>query len=455
MQFAKWISWTSRVVTQGFSVSFRMQEIQFVLTRHGVAGTLSQLGLEIGLQGWKVLTKKKADPPKPDRFFGKRLALTLSKLGPTFIKLGQLLATRPDWVGDSIADELRILYDSVPALSFRKIHKVLVHELGGAKMKSSFKKIEKKPLAAASLSQTYHAQLRDGARVILKVQKPGAAHTVKVDLLILEGLAKALDSIFPHFQLARAFEDFKSATLNEIDYRREAKNIDKFRKNFKSIFSSPDVVFPKYYPDLSTEKVLTMEPMRGVKVEALKKGGRGAKKAASIGLASVLQQIFEHGFFHADPHAGNLFFIEDEGRLGFIDLGLVGHLSVEDKKKFLSVLIAVLEKDRKKLAQHLFNLGTAGKNTRFDLFDKEIQTLIDQVKDQKKDQMNLEALTQKLFAIARKHNIYIPNRYVLMMRSCLMIEGLARKLDPDISVFKTALPVLTKALWKSFLKKGA
>lgn len=169
-----------------------------------------------------------------------------------------------------------------------------------------------------------------------------------------------------------------------------------------------------------------------------------------MGLTAILEQIFDHGFFHADPHAGNLFFLEDTGRLGFIDMGLVGQLGPQDKRKFLKVLLAILQRDRKTLARSLYDLGTPSKKTDYAKFEKGIQDLLEEVKAKGVDSYRMEQLISKLLVVARKNGITIPNRYVLMIRSCLLIEGVAKSLDPQISVFKVATPIVAKSLMKTY-----
>jgi len=384
-----------------------------------------------------------------DRVFGKNLAATLTKLGPSFIKLGQVLATRPDLVGEPVSEELKVLFDRVPAVPFFEIKRILNAELGEDRVRD-FLEIETKPLASASISQTHRATLKEGQAVILKVQKPGTADLVRLDLMLLEMFVRPLHLVYPALHLLQSFKDFKRATLREIDYREEARNIDRFRRNNRKIFKASDVLFPRYYKDLSTEKVLTLEPMRGRRVSDLVQGTTVARRAANAGLVAVLEQIFDHGFFHADPHGGNLFFLEDEGRLGFIDLGMVGQLEPEDKRKFLKVVLAILERDRRLLARHLFDLGTPGKRSDFSAFDQDIQKMLDDVKAKGVDKLRLDQMVTRLLGIARQHDIVIPNRYVMMIRSCLVIEGLAKSLDPNLSLVRVATPIVAKSLMKSY-----
>lgn len=439
------LSWVGTTVRVGN----RSRQIAYGFYRHGLAGSLSALGIEVGKRGLRITGLRQSNSTPFDEVLGHNLAKTFAYLGPTFIKLGQVLATRPDLVGDRVAESLKVLFDRVPSIPFRKIEKILKQELGYLRYKKSFRSIDNDPLASASISQTHRAVLADYTPVILKVQKTGVGEKVRADLLIIEGIIKPLDKLYPKLSLGHVFKDFKEATLREIDYREEAKNIDRFRKNYNGLFQNSDITFPRYYPELTTERVIALEPMHGKKFHELKKGSTVARQAASMSLASVLEQIFDHGFFHADPHAGNLFFMEDEGRLGFIDLGLVGQLDPKDKKKFLKVLLAVLKRDRDRLAQSLFELGTSSKKTNFDDFNKDVQALLDEMKSIGPQNLRLEPMVNKLLSIARKHGVHIPNRYVMMIRSCLVIEGVAKGLDPNLSIVQVATPIVAKSLLKS------
>jgi ubiquinone biosynthesis protein len=220
-----------RKLIQPVSVVLRMQRIVYVLTRHGLAGSLGAFGFEVSKRGLKYVGLTAASTVPLDAAFGRELARTLVHLGPTFIKLGQVLASRPDWLGEAAAEELRTLFSQVPSVSYRQIRKTLIRELGRRKVSNAFQSIDEKPMATASLGQVHRAVLKDGSRVIIKVQKKGAAETVLSDLLVLEGLARSIHLLQPTWQLRTAFEDFKAATLCEIDYRKEAENIARFQRN--------------------------------------------------------------------------------------------------------------------------------------------------------------------------------------------------------------------------------
>lgn len=431
-------------------VVIRSQQIAFGFSSYGLGGFLASLGLQMGRRGLGLAGVATGSSVSLDRVVGKRLARTFMRLGPSFIKLGQILATRPDLVGERISDELRILYDNVDPIAFAQILCTLKREIGKKKFKEWFGKIEEKALASASIGQTHRATLKDGTPIILKVQKPKAADLIKLDLVILGGWARAADLLYPRYQWLRMFRDFKEATERELDYREEARNMDRFRKNYRKLFADSEVVFPRYFPELTTERVIVMEPMHGLKIEQLRPGTTVARRVAAMGLGAILEQIFDHGFFHADPHAGNLFFLEEKGRIGFIDLGLVGRLETEDRRKFLKVLLGILKRDKEKLARALYDLGQPGKRTRYPKFEKQVCELVDEVGRMGVDKVNINGMVRKLLALAHRNQIHIPNRYVLMIRSCLAMEGVAKSLDPKISVMNIALPIVTKSLLKSY-----
>lgn len=428
----------------------RYQTLVWLLSRYGLLGGVGSLGLELGKRNVRWLNPKGINPNDYDEVFGRNLVVMFQKMGPTFIKLGQVLASRPDIVGEKIALELQVLFSRVKPIPIEKIKKILNQELGKKKVKESFQEIDKAPLGSASIGQTHFAKLTNGTPVVIKIQKPGVADLVKLDLALLEMVVTPASLIFPKLGLTEMLKDFKEATLREIDYREEAKNIERFQKNYRKLFAASDVIFPGYFPDLSTERVIVLEPMRGKPVANLKTGTRTAKQAAQKSLSAVFEQIFEHGFFHADPHGANLFFVEEEGRMGFIDLGLVGQLEPDDKKQFIKVLMAILRRDRKNLAHALFQLGQPSPQTQFADFDKAIQGLLDDVKATGIEKIKFDKLVHDLLATARKNHIYIPNRYVMMIRSCLIIEGVAKNLDPQISLMKVAMPVVAKGLLKTY-----
>ncbi|MBI4405196.1 MAG: AarF/ABC1/UbiB kinase family protein [Deltaproteobacteria bacterium] len=434
---------------QPIQVAVRSQRIAWIAYSYGLGGALAALGIEVGKRGLTFARIWRTPVFPLDGVLGRNLAKTFSKLGPTFIKLGQLMASRPDLVGEAVSEELKVLFDRVPAMSYSHVRKILVSELGKEKIKRLIKEIQKEPLASASIGQTHRATLRDGTPIILKVQRVGVAELVALDLTILEGIVRSLSKWSTRFDLNQIFLDFKEATLREIDYREEAKNIERFHKNYWKLFSDPAVVFPHCFSELTTEKVIALEPLHGKKIAALQKGSTVARKAAHMTVSAILEQIFDHGFFHADPHAGNLFFLE-EGRIGLIDLGLVGQLDPKDKRKFLRVLLAVLEQDRDRLSRALFELGIPSVKTSFKKFDKDIQDLLDQLKKEGLQNIRMDKLVTSLFSVARQNGIAIPQRYILMLRSCLIIEGVAKSLDPQISIAKIAAPIVAKSLIKSY-----
>lgn len=443
---------TFNELTVPLKLALRYQQIWWCCFKYGVVKNITDFGFEMTLRGiaWTGAIKK--IDTSLLQLMGANLVRAFQELGPTFIKFGQLLATRPDLLPPEISQELEVLLAAVKPISIKRIKGVLMQELGKELMNELFLEIDTKPLGSASLGQCHRATLRNGSIVVVKVQKPGVSKTLFLDLKLIEMIISIVSLGFSIESIQEAFEDFRKATLQEVNYQLEAKNIDRFRKNHKGLLLTSNVVFPDYVKNALTSKVLILELMRGVPFTYLKKGSRTAKRAAHRSLEGVFEQIFQHGFFHADPHAANMFFIEEEGRVGFIDLGLVGELSERDKNLFLRILLAVVRRDRKELSQALFKLGVPGSKTSYADFEREIDQVLDDVKATGLKKVKIQKIVKQLFDIARRNSLKIPNRYVMMVRSCVMIEGVAKSLDPEISLFKVALPVLTKGFMSNLMK---
>lgn len=429
----------------------RTQKILYVISRYGLTETAAALGIEVGRRGLRLLQNKKPFTGSLASVLGVELAETLVRLGPTFIKLGQILASRPDIVGEKCAEALRLLLDKVPPIPFSHVQAVLQKELGIKKLHQWIEKIDPTPLGAASLSQVHKARLWDGIPIVLKVQKPGVDRLVRTDLAILQTWVTLLSPLLRAYDLAGGFQSFKEATLAELDFRNEAKHIDRFRQNYRQLFSDADVTFPRYLPELTTQRVIALEPMHGKKLSQMKGGTTQAHRVARMSVVAILEQVFQHGFFHADPHAGNLFFMAEEGKIAFIDLGLVGQLSEEDKRMFLKLLFAVLKRNKNALIGALYELGEANRKTNYKRFEKEIEDLISEVQKKGLQGFSLEKLISKLLKIAKRNHLKVPNRYLLMLRTFLVIEGVAKSLDPTLSLITLAPPIVARSLAKSYL----
>lgn len=418
--------------------------------RFGVLKNITDLSLEMSKRAVFTSVRKHQQRRRSvAKICGKNLAGAFQEMGTTFIKLGQVLATRMDVIDPEIASELEVLFTGVKPIPFRIVKKIIAKELRIKNIHELFSDIDPVPLGSASLGQCHRAVLKDKSTVVIKVQKPGVGKKVRADLKIMELGIRPLSLMLPQLSIQEIFNDFKDSALKEVDFRLEAENIDRFLKENSSHLTGAPFIFPAYRKGLLSEKMIVLELMRGIPFSQLKPGTRLARKAALRSVEAVLEQIFLNGFFHADPHTGNMFFIEEEGKVGFIDLGLVGHLNEKDKKKFLQVLFAVIKKDKKGLSLALFQLGRPGKNTEFKKFERQIDNLIQNIKGAGVAKVALNEIVFRLLEIARENEIYIPNRYILMIRACVLIEGVAKRLDPSISIFKVAIPIVTKGFLKT------
>lgn len=409
----------------------RSQAIARIVLRQGLGRNLATLGLQASRFGFSwVGIRTPARSLSQD--FGDNLAVLFSELGPLFIKLGQMLAMRPDIVGENIAQSLQVLYSTVQPVPYSRIKKVLRQQWGLGVLRGEFQRIESVPLASGSLGQVHRARLKDGTDVVIKVLRPGVRETVQIDLWLLKQWVFAASKVFRRVNLEELFSEFEQATLAELDLRQEAKNNSLFERQSRRLFSLPDVVFPKVFEALSTEAVLVMEPMAGKQVSGLVKGSTVARTVARRSVEAVLAQIFEHGTFHADPHAGNLFFIQETGQVGFIDLGLVGYLRKEDKKVFLRILSAVLKREVDLLASVLSEFASS--RTDRQQLNLGVQDLIRRHSSQGLSALSIPDLVSDLMKLCHQHGVQLPHRYVMLLRSFLVLEGLARSLDPNFKL---------------------
>jgi len=296
-----------------------------VLTKHGFGLLLFKLGLgHLVPFHWGILGHKR----RKERYMPEEhLRLAFEELGVTFIKLGQILSVRPDLLPDSYIQELSKLQDKVPPVDSESIRKVIEEEFGRP-CEAIFDYFEDEPLASASIGQVHRARLKTGEKVVLKVQKPYVESQVEEDLAILEELAQTAmkTELGQIWDIQAIFEEFSYTIKNELDYTREGRNCDTFRKNFSK---DTDVYIPKVYWEYTTKRVLCLEEIEGIKIsdrEALEKGGFSLKDIARKGAGIYLKMIFRDGFFHADPHPGN-FLVMKDGRIGLLDYGMVVRMS--------------------------------------------------------------------------------------------------------------------------------
>ena len=378
-----------------------------------------------------------------------RVRLALEELGPTFIKLGQTLSTRSDIIPRGYIKELEKLQDEVPPFSYDLVLRVVQKELR-ANISELFQSFDEKPFAAASLGQAHKAVLKENkVKVVVKVQRPDIEKIIETDLDILFQLAHLTERYISESRLydpVGLAEEFAKTIRMELDYGTEGRNAEQFRKNFEE---DKTVYIPKIYWDMSSKYILTMEYIEGIKINNLNeldKAGYNRKQIAKNGAKSFMKQMLIDGFFHADPHPGNMLVMEDE-IIGFLDFGMMGRIDEESRDKFINLLIAVLEYDSNKTLAGMLALGFTSQET-IDTHSLKIDIagLLAQYYDKTLKEIVLGEFITQLVQISIKYHIKMPAELALLGKSLLTIEGIGLALDPDFNLTEIAKPYVEEII---------
>lgn len=369
-------------------------------------------------------------------------------LGGTFIKLGQLLSLRPDMIPYEYCEELSKLQDQVPPFQSKDAVKIIEDELGKP-LKELFLHFEEEPMASASIGQVYEAATKDGIKVAVKVQRPGIRKDIEADLDILNHLAslmkKHMDlSIIDPEEIVR---EFRRYTENELDYTQEATNAEVFYNNFKD---QKDVKIPKVFRDLTTDKVLTLEFINGVKIIDLKKTRQKSVNRNEIAtkiVHSVLKQVFEDGFFHADPHPGNIMLLNKE-RLAFIDFGIVGNFNSNLKRRATDLFVSMMNGDVEATTNAMLNLGVIPYEANASSLENDLREYLGKYYNSSLDSINMPKLFYEVINIAKKNGMKIPTDLVLLGKTIVTVQGLALELNPKFNLVKEAKPFIKEMIKK-------
>ncbi len=423
----------------------RVREIVAVLVKYQFGNVLEKTGLVRSIIGLFSSDKlqENLDKTAPQRF-----RLVLEELGTTFIKFGQVLSTRPDLVGKDFADELAGLRDEVPPFAFEDVKKLVEDELESP-IEDLFSEFDKFPIASASIAQVHRAVLKDGTKVAVKVQRPHLEDNVEKDIAIMRYLARHADvriKNLKYYNLPGIVDEFERAILKEMDFNLEARNIERFRSNFKG---DSRICAPKVYWDYSTVKVLTMEFIEGIKItEILKSDNKTDRKViAKIGTESYFKQIFEDGFFHADPHSGNLIILENN-RLCFVDFGMMGHLDQEFMENLTELFVFTVDYDIKGIINQMRYMRLIDVDTDVEQLKRDLIDLLD--KHMGTDKTDIGGIITELSGpnILAKNKIKLPKDFVLLGRVLSIADDIGRGLDPDFNGVETARPLIEKTIKK-------
>lgn len=425
----------------------RFQRIATVFARHGFGNAIEYLNLDRILSLPRSLFRQPAPVP---RSTAERFRSSLEELGPTFVKLGQVLSTRPDMLPPEFIQELNKLTDSVTPLPWETMRAVYMEDTG-QDPQEIFSEIETEPLGSASLAQVHAARLPDGREVVLKIQRPDLEKIIKPDLEILEDISRLVQHT-PLGEIYRPHEfvsEFALTLRTELDYYREGRNADRFRENFAG---DSALYIPEIFWQYTTRRVLVMERISGLRLDdiaAIDAQNIDRHQIALNASRMILKEILEDGFFHADPHAGNLLVMTD-GRIGAMDFGMVGQLSHTEKLNLAHLFNHAVQMDERGVVETLLRMGAARDHLNRQELEREVSRLLRDYSGVPLKEIRAQDLIDKILPITYKHKLFMPGSYYLLLKTLTMMEGLGARLDPEFDIFvvaKSFLGKLTAQIW--------
>ena len=424
----------------------RGTEILSVLSKFGLADWISRLNLDFA----KGLLKNREGEALARHTRESRIRMALSELGPTFIKLGQLLSTRPDLVGRELADELIKLQSEVPADSAELVHKTITEELGQP-IEDLFTQFDDTPIASASIGQVHRAMLKSGQHVVIKVQRSGIAKTVRKDVDVLGGLAQLAERIpeLAAYRPVNTLAEFQRTLLRELDFGREERNLQQFSQRFAS---DPRVKIPSPISEFCTPRVLTMEFIQGIKLpdaRQLESGGFDLEKLARHGAELYLEMIFADGCYHADPHPGNIVLLPGNV-LGLLDFGMVGRIDEQLREDIEEMLFSIVNRDAVQLASTITRIGQVPSDLDEAAFRVDVADFISHYANQPLDQLDLSQALNEVTDMIFRFKIALPSQVGMLIKTLVALEGTSKLLSPTFSLMDVIRPFQRKALLRRF-----
>jgi len=424
----------------------RYEQILSVLISNGFGELIYRLGLDqtvtnlINTFSQEIRKSTPGNTPE-------RLRVILESLGPTFIKIGQILSTRENLLPQEYVHELAKLQDQVQPVPFSEIQEVIEEELRMS-LAECFRKVSPQPIGVASIAQVHRAELLDGTPVVLKVQRPGIEQLVETDLEIVYYLARIAEENIDelqHFKLIPMVDELAQSLEFELNYKYEETNILRFNK----IFDQDDnLKLMHCYPEYTTSRLIVLEYIEGISanngMKDLQAKGLDTKQIAHNGADAMLRQIFEHGFFHADPHPGNIILTQD-GQICFIDLGLVGRMTEKSRDLFTDLLIHLSANDPRRAARSLLKICKYDEDPDHNRLETDISILADRHLGRSLKETGFQQFSQDLLKILRRHHLFFPSEYTMVLKSLISLESLGAALDPELNPMKQAEPFIRKS----------
>ncbi|MGB5962797.1 MAG: AarF/ABC1/UbiB kinase family protein [Coleofasciculaceae cyanobacterium] len=376
-----------------------------------------------------------------------QLRKILTRLGPTFIKVGQALSTRPDLIRKDFLEELIKLQDQLPPFNNAIAYSIIERELG-CTIQQAYRQLSPNPVAAASLGQVYRGFLHTGEEVAVKVQRPNLLPTIQLDLYLMRWAAGWISHFLPlnlGHDLTLIVDEFGIKLFEEIDYCNEGKNAEKFADNFRD---DPTVKVPIIYWHYSTVRVLTLEWINGIKLTdtaSIRAAGLDTDKLIEIGVVSGLRQLLEHGFFHADPHPGNLFALAD-GRMAYIDFGMMDQLEQYTKETIASCIVYLINQDYSELAKNFVKLGFLTPDTDIRPIIPALESVLGKAIGESVGNFNFKTITDQFSELMYEYPFRVPAKFALIIRSLVTQEGLALTLNPNFKIVEVSFPYVARRL---------
>jgi len=414
----------------------RWGEILTVLSKYGLAGWLSRFDLDFAKR-WL----KNSDGESLAQMSGEtRIRMALMELGPTFIKLGQILSTRPDLVGVDLAHELTHLQADVKTDPAEVVRKTIEAELGEP-IGELFLEFDDRPLASASIAQVHRARLKTGEDVVVKVQHAGIQRTIRVDLEILSGLAQLAEKHpdLVNYRPRATVAEFQRTLRREMDFGREERNMQQFASDFAG---DPTVRIPRVYPELSTPRVLTMEFLDGVKLSQREQPAASQFDMEEIALHGAdlyLKMIFTNGFYHADPHPGNILILE-RNTIGLLDFGMVGRIDEQLREDIQSLLLAIVEQEPAQLTSIITRIGETPPDLDMAGLSTDVAEFVSYHGNVPISEFDLGKALREMTEIVRRYGIMLPARIGMLLKTLIMLDGTARLADPSFSLIEALRP---------------
>lgn len=433
----------------------RIQEVTTILVRYGFEDVVSTTPLRKLLPRQTRMTWTHADRPVLEYSRWERIRMILEELGPTFVKLAQIVSNRADIAPQPLIEELQKLQSNVPPFSFEEVERIVKRELGKP-IEEVFSYFDPRTIGSASLGQVHRARLIDGEEVVVKVQRPKARTIVETDLSLIKEFIKLTETYFMRQGIVNPLdivETFERSMYKELDYLHEARNIEQFGKFYED---TTDFHVPRVYKSYSTEKILVMEYVRGCKitdVQQLRDWGLDPRKLAEKGIDIYLKQIFEKGYFHADPHPGNVI-IQKDGTICLVDYGMVGKLTKKDKFSFAGVFISMARRDARSMAIAFRRLAIESEIPDMRRFEYDLGELIEEFASLDVSEMRMADLASALQHIIYTYRLKVPGSIFLILRALVILEGIGKTIYPDFKTFEFVKPYGAKIIREQYSFKN-